>query len=119
LDLTIENRRDMPKIIDHLFERYGIREIICEVAFHDREQPEFLGAHIMLGTDPRENSEDILLFQRIDYQFAHELTHAIQYHTERIEIKRYPYDHPVEAEARANAEYVMHELLGYTDYPTD
>ena len=111
-----ENLRDFPKIIDYLFGKYSVAEIDCEIILHERSEPEFFEKIIALGTDIKLNGKDLCFYQRVDYQFAHELTHAIQYSSGLIKIRRYPKEHPVEVDARQNARYVMRELLGYKDY---
>ena len=109
-----QNEIDFVRIIDYLFAKYSVNKIQCEIVLHNRNWPEFFGDRMALATDA-----SLVYYQQIDFQFAHELTHAIQYnkgmynaislHQER--------EHPLEAEARQNARICLHELLGYKDYP--
>jgi len=105
------NQRDFMRIIDCLFAKYGVENIDCEIVLHDCDNPEFYNNKINLSTH-----KSLVYFQQIDFQFAHELTHAIQFAKGEIEIKRYNDNEPCELEARKNARYVMHDLLGYKDY---
>jgi len=116
INFIAENLRDLPRIIDFLFDKFDIPEIRCEIIFHARPKPEFLGTQIALSIDPKSGGQDVTYYQRIDFQFAHELSHAIQFHQGCIKLERLPLEHPAEIEARELARTIMHELLGYKNY---
>lgn len=112
LELIPENINDFMLIIDYIFDKYNITENLhCEVICHERDKPEFLGEQIALSTD-----ESLNYYQQIDFQFSHELVHLVQYHKGLIKVERLDYNSTFEIEARKEAKYIMHELLGYKNY---
>jgi hypothetical protein len=115
LDFIQDNRHDIPVMVDFLYTKYQTTgKITCEIVLHDRDKPEFFGDKIALVTDP-----SLVFYQQIDFQLAHELTHLMQYHLQRIKIERLEYNNPFEIEARMNSKLIMHTILNYPNYPID
>ena len=99
---------DFKVIIDFLFEKYNVNEINCDVVIDDIG-PMFLAntIHLKIGSDA----------YQLSYQFAHELTHAIQYYQNRgINIGKYTHFHVNETEAVANALWIMGKTFGLNWY---
>ena len=113
LNFTEKVKNDLIRIIDFLFNKYNISNIVCEIILQrkDRNYPQFLGNQIAIN--PTAGLGD---YHQIDFHFSHELTHAIQYSKGLIELKEYPKEHPIEIEARKNAFETIFHLLGYEDY---
>jgi len=104
----IKQIMDFRIIIDFLFEKYNINELDCDVVIDDKG-PMFLynTIHLKVGSD----------VCQLNYQFTHELTHAIQFYQNRgINEGTYPAFHDNETEAVANALWVMGKVFGSNCY---
>ena len=117
--------RDFPRIIDYLFEEYNIDTIDAEIVLSQTGRPRQFKGKIYLAPANffypfRDVQSTLKYYMKLNFQFAHELTHAIQDHQGRIlaheldENCKFPPFHACETEAVANHVDVCENLLGYS-----
>ncbi|MCL2285592.1 MAG: hypothetical protein FWC32_04420 [Firmicutes bacterium] len=124
LNFITETRQNFPIIIDFLFCKYGVDQLKCQIVL-TQGNPEYLFDTIKLSSI----NGDLKFYQQLAFQFAHELTHAIQQHQKRdlpIEIIKttngnyeqtpYPNHSPQETEAVANSVWIIERVLRYSNY---
>ena len=126
LELTKENRRDFFKIVNFLFTKYGIDTLHCQIVLNNKQKPEYNILTKEIKLSPTDNN--LRYYEQLDFQFAHELTHAIQYYQKRglkikvrfinggFEQEPYPNHSFQETEAVANSIWIMEKVLKYTSY---
>ena len=125
LNFIAETRQSFPIIVDFLFNKYGIDQLKCPIVLATQGNPEYLFDTIKLSP----TNGNLAFYQQIAFQFAHELTHAIQQHQKRdfpILIRQntngnlvqipYPNHSPQETEAVANSVWIIERVLSYSNY---
>ena len=125
LDFITKTMLDFPIIIDFLFDKYGMNELTCKLVLTTQGSPEYFFGTIKL----KEESGQLVYYQKLDFQFAHELTHAIQDHQKRglpiqcrqttggkFEQMPFPNHSPQETEAVANSVWIIEKVLCYDNY---
>jgi predicted SprT family Zn-dependent metalloprotease len=109
--------------IDFLFSQYNPRKKEWTIILNDGDRPECDPFKKEIKLSPTD--KDLRYYMQLDFQFSHELTHAIQYHQKRgleiqIEVvngtyaqKKIPNRSFQETEAVANSAWIIERVFKY------
>jgi len=122
LNICKNNQEDFQIIIDFLFQKYNIDKFDnWKIVIDNINRPSCNPITKKIILNP--GDKNLLDYQKLDYQFSHELTHAIQYYQKRglnIEIdaitfkqKPFPNHSYQETEAIANSIWIIERVLKY------